>query len=255
MLKKDLEYLGLTDKEASVYLAALELGKSPAQKIAQKSGVNRATTYVIIETLSKKGLMSNYTEDKKQFFCAEAPEKLNLLFREETMAIQRRQEYLSKILPELKSLNASVKSKPVVRYYEGKAGLRAMSEEFFIFEHKEPAKMIYSVDLLSNVFSNEEIQKIRERRQAKKINIKAIVNDKKEKLKTDAEFYRVDFNKYPFTSDIAFFGDKVRIATQKGDLLGLIIENKEISNTFKTLFNMAFEYIKILNKKNRDRKQ
>ena len=253
MLKKDLEYLGLAEKEALIYLPALELGKAPVQKIAQKAGVNRATAYVIIEALSKKGLMSNYVEGKKQFFCAEAPEKLSLLFREEVMEIQRRQEYLDKILPELKSLNASIKSKPVVRYYKGKSGLRAMSEEFFISDHKEPAKMIYSVDLLSNVFSDDEIQGIRNRRQAKKISVKAIVNDKDKKLKTDAEFYRINFDKYPITSDIAFFGDKVRIATQKGDLIGIIIENREISNTLKTLFDIAFEYIKILDKKNRDR--
>ena len=169
MLKKDLEYLGLSEKEALIYMAALELGKAPVQKIAQKAGVNRATTYVIIEALSKKGLISNYTEGKKQFFCAEAPEKLSLLFREEVMEIQRRQEYLDKILPELKSLNASVKSKPVVRYYEGKAGLRAMSEEFFITNHKEEARSLYSFDLLNDIFSKDEILEMRKKRQNKKV--------------------------------------------------------------------------------------
>jgi sugar-specific transcriptional regulator TrmB len=245
MLKKDLEYLGLSEKEALIYVAALELGKAPVQKIAQKAGVNRATTYVIIEALSKKGLISNYTEGKKQFFCAEAPEKLSLLFREEVMEIQRRQEYLDKILPELKSLNASAKSKPVVRYYEGKAGLRAMSEEFFITDHNEPAKMIYSHDLLSDVFSDDERISMLNRRKEKGIQVESIINYSGEKkLNTDAEYQIVSSDKFPFSSDIAFFGDKIRIATQKGDLVGIIIENKEIAQTFKSLFNLAWKYLK-----------
>lgn len=238
---RELNYLGLNEKEAKVYLAALELGKSSVQNIAKKADVNRATTYVIIESLIKKGLISTANENKKQYFIAEAPEKLSLLFREEAMAIQRKQEYLDRLLPELKSLRQNDKDKPVVRFFEGKAGLRAMSEEFFLSDHNEPAQMIYSVDLLSEVFSDEEIKKIRERRQNKKISVQAIVNDKNKKLKTDAEFYRVDYKTHPITADIAFFGDKIRIATQKDNLVGLIIENKEISDTLKTLFKLAFE--------------
>lgn len=245
MLKKDLEYLGLAEKEALIYMAALELGKAPVQKIAQKAGVNRATAYVIIEALSKKGLISNYTEGKKQFFCAEAPEKLSLLFREEVMEIQRRQEYLDKILPELKSLNASVKSRPVVRYYEGKAGIRAIAEELFISEYKDDVRMIFSNDLLTQTFSEEELVSMTNRRKAKGTKAKAIVNDEFNKLKTrsDAELFRLPTKNYSITSDIAFFGDKIRIVTQKGESAGLIIENKEVANTLKILFDLAWKYL------------
>ena len=51
-LKKELEHLGLSDKEAKVYLAALEMGPSPVQDISHKAHVNRATTYVMIESLA-----------------------------------------------------------------------------------------------------------------------------------------------------------------------------------------------------------
>ena len=73
---RELNYLGLNEKEAKVYLAALELGKSSVQNIAKKADVNRATTYVVIEALIKRGLMSSANENKKQYFIAEAPEKL-----------------------------------------------------------------------------------------------------------------------------------------------------------------------------------
>ena len=58
-LEFKLKELGLAEKEAKVFLASLELGSSAVQEIAKKAEINRATTYVIIEKLMKKGLMSS----------------------------------------------------------------------------------------------------------------------------------------------------------------------------------------------------
>ena len=43
-LDKELQKIGLSEKEAKVYLAALELGQASVQNIARKAEVNRATT-------------------------------------------------------------------------------------------------------------------------------------------------------------------------------------------------------------------
>lgn len=246
---RELTNLGLNEKEAKIYLAALELGKSPVQKISQKAGINRATAYVIIEALSKKGLMSSYTEGKKQFFVSESPEKLNLLFREQVMEIQRKQEYLDKLLPELKSLKPSDSDGPVVRYFEGKEGLRAMSEEFYITDHKEKSLMFYSYDLLKECFSEEELKQMQSRRQKQNIKVKSIINDQKKELKTDAQKYIIQKKDYPITTDIAIFEDKVRMVPQKGSLMGVVIQHKEIANTLKTLFELAWRYLEITQKK------
>jgi sugar-specific transcriptional regulator TrmB len=246
---RELTNLGLADKEAKVYLAALELGKAPVQKIAQKAEVNRATTYVIIEALMKKGLMSSALEDKKQFFFAESPEKLTLLFREEEMSIQRKKEYLDKLMPELRSMKELQKEKPVVRFYSGKEGLITMAEEFVVVPHDEKARMIFSNDLLNNIFSKDELFNLRKKRLKQNIKAKAIINDDANAYSSDTVSVKLPSNKYPITSDIALFGDRVRIATQKGQLAGLIIDNKEIANTLKILFDLAWEYLKIVDKK------
>jgi sugar-specific transcriptional regulator TrmB len=241
---RELTTLGLADKEAKVYLASLELGKASVQKIAQKAEVNRATTYVIIETLMKKGLMSSSQTDKKQYFSAESPEKLTLLFREEEMMIQRKKEYLNKLLPTLKTLVAGEKGKPVVRYFEGKEGMRAIAEELFVTEYKDIVRMIYSYDLLLEMFGKAEIDQMRNRRQVKGVKAKIITNDKENQLKTDAEVMRLLVKDYDIKSDIAIFGHRVRIITQTKNPIGLIIENKEIADTLKILYDLAAKYIK-----------
>jgi len=242
---RELANLGLTDKEAKVYLASLELGKSPVQKIGQKAGVNRATTYVIIKGMMKKGLMSSYHEDKKQFFFAESPEKLNILFKNQEQELKRKQEYLEKLLPELKGLNVSKEGRPIVRYFEGKEGLRAMAHELRDVQHGDTMKIIYSRDLLSKIFTDEELIQMARKRVSKNAKAEVIVNDDLGKLKNiDAEYFKIPSGKYPITCDVAFFRDKVRIATLKEPLFGIIIENKEVSDTLKILFNLAFKYIK-----------
>ena len=61
MLKSILQKIGLSDKDAEVYLACLELGTQPASVIARKAGLKRPTTYLILEGLLKRGLVSEYT--------------------------------------------------------------------------------------------------------------------------------------------------------------------------------------------------
>ena len=69
-----LAQLGFSDKEAKTYLASIKLGTSTIQTISNLSGVNRATTYLAVESLMKKGLMSSVMKGKKRYFTVEAPE-------------------------------------------------------------------------------------------------------------------------------------------------------------------------------------
>ena len=103
MLEKEIIKLGLSDKEAKVYLAALELGSGTAQMIAGKAGVNRATTYVVIESLMKMGLMSTYDEGKKTFFTASPPEKLREFLENQESKVREKINILNGIIPELSS--------------------------------------------------------------------------------------------------------------------------------------------------------
>ena len=51
-----LTNLGLSEKSAQVYVAALSLGTSSVQTLAKKSGLKRPTAYSYIEELLQEGL-------------------------------------------------------------------------------------------------------------------------------------------------------------------------------------------------------
>lgn len=56
--EKILQELGLTEIEAKIYLASLELGTDTVLKIAKKAEVKRPTAYIALDSLFSKGFVS-----------------------------------------------------------------------------------------------------------------------------------------------------------------------------------------------------
>ena len=69
MFEQFLEEIGLSEKEAKIYLALLQVDRDTIQDLATKTGINRTTVYPVLETLQKKGLVSESTGRKKNIVC------------------------------------------------------------------------------------------------------------------------------------------------------------------------------------------
>lgn len=121
-----LKQLGLSDKEIRVYLALLHDGPSSVRTLATAAEVNRGTTYDILKTLIKRGLVSYYHQDTHQYFLAEDPEKLNGFLRDRIQELEESKHDVEKIIPELKSVYDRAEDKPVVKYYQGSKGVRTV---------------------------------------------------------------------------------------------------------------------------------
>src|SRR3989344_5864289 len=146
-----LKNLGLSENEAKVYLAMLELGPASAMEISQKSGINRPTAYVQIESLKKLGLVSTQTKGKKQLFIAESPDQLEFVLDKQLTDVKNKKDELQKMIPELLNLYRSSGSQPQVRFFEGKEGLLRMQEIVLKSDIKE-ILAVASVDQIFEVF-------------------------------------------------------------------------------------------------------
>ena len=142
MLEGELQKIGLSEKEAKVYLAALELGPSPVQKIAAKSKVNRATTYVILEGLMKKGIISTFDQGKKRLFVAEGPHALKNVIHQQQEELDKKELLLESLFSQIQSIHNTLPNKAVVRFFDGKEGLKSMLEELLESKGKE-AYIVY----------------------------------------------------------------------------------------------------------------
>ena len=240
-LELDMKNIGFSDKEAKVYLALLELGDAPVQKISEKAKVNRATTYVVLETLQKRGVVSTVEKDKKIYFAAENPRALLRLFRAQEEDLRGKEDDFKRTLPELEAVFNLAGEKPRVRYFEGKDGLLAMQEDFLASGTKE-LLAIYSADELDTIFTKEERKRYIERRQEHGISVRSIYTKAGGPYlsPTPAERKFVPKNKFPFSSDITIYGNRAAMATFRGKLIGVIIESKEIADTLRLIFELAW---------------
>lgn len=242
MLERDLIEIGLNEKEAKIYLASLELGQSTVQDIAKKAGVNRATTYFVIEGLMKSGLMSSFHKGKKQYFVAADPDRLIEVLEREKNTIEKRKENLKKLLPQLQSINNKQKNRPIVKYYEGKEGIKTMVDEVTI-PGKEIVRMAYNKDAVIKTFSEEQRKRWTEHRIKNNIITQVIYTFKNGVLESTADGIRrkVPFEKFPITCDIAVYDDKIRLASFGDRLIGIVIEDKELAASLRAVLDLAWE--------------
>ena len=98
MIIETLKNIGLTEKEAKVYLATLRKSSQTATEIAKEAKINRVTTYSILEKLLKKGLISTYKKINVQYFDSTDPE---IVFRNYKTKV----DDFKKVLPDLKRIN------------------------------------------------------------------------------------------------------------------------------------------------------
>lgn len=108
--------LGLHRKEAQVYFALLQLGQSSAQAVAQKAGVKRPTTYLILGELMQRGLVLKVPKVRKQMFIAKSPRAF----------VATAEEKLHATKAMLPALEAATQAQAKVRtmYFEGVSGIR-----------------------------------------------------------------------------------------------------------------------------------
>lgn len=67
--------LGLSDKEAKIYIALYKIGEGTAYEVAKESGIKRPTVYILMESLRKRGLALVIPHAKKQLYVAKNPKE------------------------------------------------------------------------------------------------------------------------------------------------------------------------------------
>jgi len=245
--ERDFQQIGLSEKESKVYIASLILGPSPVQIIAAKAGVNRATTYVMIESLIERGLMGSVKRGKKTFFLAERPDHISHLIDEEKKQIQKKKELLDALLPKLSLIIDATDERPKIEMFEGLKGLREIHED--LVKH---GKSIGSIDNIAAVDDArelvlyDEIENHWEQLASHKIKVRAIITKTgpekvPEKYKSMWEERIVPKDNFPFHGEIVIYGNRIAGLAYKGKIIGVIIDSHEIAQTLRALFQLAWD--------------
>lgn len=249
-LLRQLEDMGLSEKEAKVYVASLMLGPATVQQIANQADIKRVTTYVILESLSSLGLVGQASHGKKTFFTAEDPVSLQRLLDKKNEELLLQKEAFAAFLPDLESLKSIPPETPTVKYYDTIEGLRSAISTLLLTVDLGEIEYIYG---FSDV---DKVQKLFPEIAKSKGNPVRIRVGKRSRLiytsvrgpiykDSDKESYResrhIAGDKYPINGDITLLGDYIVMLSLDGDKpFGVTIKSGPLSTAIRAMFELAW---------------
>lgn len=246
ILDRTLEQYGLTKKEAKVYLAVLELGQGSVLDITKKTELKRPTIYVTLESLTQQGFVNRIPKGTTTLFSAQDPS----LF---LSTLEDKQTKIKAILPLLKALHNSSKSKPSIKYYEGKDNVRKLYDDLF-----KAKQYLFFYGSLKDVFKVlPEIEEVVTPEKILKLNIpvKEILASGPVDKRYAKRARTVRNSKYmikmlkkgeAFAIDSFIYDDTVVIISVKGNCFGVVIESKDIADSFKILYELAWQSAQLI---------
>lgn len=107
MLHKKLTQLGLSEKEIKVYLFLVGHGFCPVSSLAKRCSLNRVTVYSVLESLTRKNLVTHRKISGYKHFAALEPSHLLYFLNEKMTILKMRMRMAQECIDQIKSIQAS----------------------------------------------------------------------------------------------------------------------------------------------------
>ncbi len=250
-LSKSLTELGLSEAEAAIYLSCLQLGAASVLHISENAGVKRPTTYLILDNLEQRGLIKKTKQGTKTHFQAEPPHKiLEELHTKKVLAEQ--------LLPSLQAIHNIDPEKPNITIAEGMEGVRRTYQHIFLFLRSHPKEELLIFGALKDAvehFEKEVLDSFYWNLAQSKNPIREIGNDDVETRR----YFRRSVQKNPnhqirlirddgrfFQTDNMLYGNTLTIFSVKKQIFATQLSASNITETYRTLFEMAWRSAKTI---------
>jgi len=233
--------VGLSEKEAQVYLATLENGTSVVSGIAKTAGYNRITTYTILEKLLSRGLVTQTNKKNMKHFTAIAPD----IFAKD---VTQHAKDFKEDLPLLKSLSGGQAERPVVQFFEGLEGVKKAYQET-LSSRTEILNYANSKNLRDHWpdYDQEYVSK----RAKKKKFLRGLAPDDEEGgvVRAEDEKYHREIRLlaqelFSVENEINIFDDKVLITSFDPQIFAILIHSKAVADTQRQIFEMSWSFAK-----------
>jgi sugar-specific transcriptional regulator TrmB len=242
-ITKQLEKLGLSQKEAGIYLALLRIGSATISDIAREAEIKRTTAYQHLDALEKTGLVYKSAKGKRTMFLPEPPDKIAKLMK-------ARQTILENLLPELTTIYQNSTVRPDVFFYNGINGIRTLYDE--MTSTPKTLWSAFSADHYLSVFTIEDGDRYLNNVKINGGQLRDMVQDTPRGRKYAHKNFTKEFgetrilpNEIELTAEIMVTGDKTAIVSLV-NYVGVIIVNNEIAKTQKNFLEFLWKHSKTL---------
>ncbi len=234
-----LEDLGFTKAEIKVYLTLLELGKSTAGPIIEKSGLQSSVVHMTLNKLITSGFISYIKEGQRNHYQANNPRHI-------VNYIDEKKKKFEDILPELiaKQESAGVKSEVIT--FRGIRGIRELLLELLEAggkEHNTFGSAKESLMMTDTFWINYH-----KRRAALGIKAKLLFNESLKEWKAERKYPKAEIRYTtkgfePLTETI-IRNDKIGIILWTEIPLGILIHNKIAAKSYNDFFEVIWKNAK-----------
>lgn len=253
-LVKELQKTGLSDKESLVYVALLELGGAYPSKIAEYSGVKRATTYNVLMTLSVRGMINEIEKKNKLFYQIEKPSKLINYSNTRVKLAEDGLERARKILPDIEGIFSMIGEKPKVLYFEGPDTVLSICNDMVSSGRDYEMLAFSNASRFKNLLTEDQLKNFIQQKEELNIRTRGIVPDTKEDRSYDVDVFKgvkkelwpvmkyMPKKDFPYEAEITIYGTtKVSITKLGGpNIIGVIIEDKTIHDMMRMIFELSW---------------
>ncbi len=242
-----LKSIGMDEKSSALYLTGLSIGTAPASEYAKSAKMNRITAYTLLEELVHRGQFTMVKKRRAKWYAPVAPDFLAL-------EAEKNAEALKKALPELHSLSGAKFRKPHVRYFEGWDGARHVYED--TLTAKTELLNYANSAVVRKRWPNYDSEYVAERVK-RGIHLRGIAPDDatgKRVHGQDKDYLReirlISQKEFDFKNEIKIYDNKVAIVSfgEEEQAFGIIIESKEVAETQRQIFEMAWRYAGLASK-------
>ncbi len=253
-VKNFLLDFGLTDKEITVYTTLLKTGPNTIMNLARETGIKRSTTHNTVEELIKKGLVSQTNYGERRMVIAEDPDKLKFLMEQKKWDINKLEKNLPEIISTITAAlpnSNSDDNKMEVKYYTGIKGVQ------YIYSEAAKSKELRSYVNISRIFETfPENPQLFPDNVTKGLQMWEFIEDspisREYVSKLNSANYRYKFFPKKMNMDVfdyMIFDNKVAIITSDhmNHVTGILIQNKNVYENAKFVFEMTWELAPIPN--------
>lgn len=240
MIRQALERMGLTEGECQVYEALVELGLSSTGKITKRASIASSKVYEVLQRLVQKGLASFVLRNGVRHYDATPPERLVDFLEERKGEIDTAQAEIRKILPTIRARRESAEEQNQTVVYTGLEGPKIVLREILEAGKRGEPHYGFGTDVDPYMqYLPHVLQRFIEEAKRYKFKQKLLFAEGFKSPNTAAEIRYLP-KEYLLPVRIMVYGNKVAIADFTKPITTIIIEKREIADSFKKHFDLLW---------------
>lgn len=238
----DLLRIGLTDGEAKIYVALLELGSSSVGPIRKRTKISHSNIYEILERLINKGVVTTIISNNIKIFQAVSPGNLSRFLDKKEEELHEQRSILAKALPRIEALQ-NLHPKQEATLFIGIKGLHSAYEELFKDTSKGVENLwMYTHDkkyepVIDKFYTHSWLEL------ANGIHSRGISDESYRPSKFAKEFqkkFKMRFVDFPIFSHGEVFGEKFMLVSWEDPIIAVLVHAKHVSEHFRKYFESVW---------------